>query len=118
MKRVNVLVLGLIATVLLVGASSCKKKNDGKSAACDIVSFKVANDSWQISGTSITFTYPKATSETALAPVIEISPGATVTPASGTEQNLFAASGVNYTVTAEDGTTTKTYNAKATRAAN
>jgi hypothetical protein len=117
MKKVNVIILGLIAAVIFAGSPSCKKKNS-KSGACDIVSFTVGNDQWQINGTDITFTYPKSTPETALTPVIVVSGGATVSPPSNTAQNLFAAAGVSYTVTAEDGATTKTYKAKATRASN
>ncbi|MDR1672335.1 MAG: DUF5018 domain-containing protein [Bacteroidales bacterium] len=103
--------------ILLICFSSCRKKGDDKSAACDIVTFTVDGKPWNISGTNITATYPKATPETALTPVITASAGATVHPSSGTAQNLFAVQGVTYTVTAENGVTTKTYTAKATRAA-
>jgi hypothetical protein len=49
---------------------------------------------------------------TAVTPTITVSPKATVSPASGVNQNF--ASPVQYTVTAEDGTTKKTYTATAT----
>jgi hypothetical protein len=117
MKKVKSLAVILMATVIFIGLPSCKKKNnDPKSAACDIVSFTVDGAPWNISGTNITRTYPKGTPDAPLTPVITISAGATVNPQSGTAQSFFTPSGVTYTVTAEDGTTKKTYTAKATEA--
>jgi hypothetical protein len=49
-----------------------------------------------------------------LAPTIEVSAGATVTPESGVAQDFSSGKEVVYTVTAEDGVTTKTWTAKAT----
>jgi hypothetical protein len=83
------------------------------SSACDIVGFTVNDIAWDISGTAITYTYPDGTQATTLTPVITVSAGATVTPASGTARNFFTPQGVAYTVTAENGTTQKTYTAKA-----
>ena len=108
--------------VLVAGFTACKKKNGGdepdapaKSAVCNIESFKVGTDTWQISGTSITFQYPKGTTPGSLTPTITVSDKASVNPASGAAQSdFFTANGVTYTVTAEDGTTKKTYTAKAT----
>jgi hypothetical protein len=86
-----------------------------KSTACNIESFTVSGTAWTVSGTNITYTYPTETNESQpLTPTITVSAGATVTPASGVAQNFFTGAGVAYTVTAEDGTTTKTYVAKAT----
>jgi hypothetical protein len=73
----------------------------------------VNGTAWNISGTTITYTYPEGTAATALTPTITVSAGATVTPASGVAQNFFTGAGVTYTVTAEDGTTTKTYTVSA-----
>jgi hypothetical protein len=85
------------------------------SAACDIVSFSVGDAAWEIIGdTLITREYPEAVES--LTPTIELSAGAIVNPASDVAQNFFTAEGVTYTVTAEDGSTTKTYTARATRA--
>jgi hypothetical protein len=110
----NVLTALLSCAVLFV--TSCNKdEEEPKSAACDITSFSVGEVSWTISGTSITHTYPAGTPDGNLTPAIAVSPGATVNPASGTAQNLFADQGVKYTVTAEDGVTKKEYTAKATR---
>jgi hypothetical protein len=106
----------IAAIMLLVTAASCSKDDVvSKSNAADITAFTVDGAAWNISGTDITYTYPTETTEGHLTPVITLSPGATVTPASGIAQNFFTAQGVTYTVTAEDGATTKTYTAKATR---
>jgi hypothetical protein len=86
-------------------------------ADCDITAFTVNGAAWTINGTNITYTFPAGTSPTTLTPTISVSPGATITPASGAAQNFFTSTGVSYTVTAEDGTTKKTYTAKATVAA-
>jgi hypothetical protein len=107
-----------IAALLLLGGCKKKKSDDEqppKSTACEIVTFKVGDNAWQISGTSITFQYPKGTTPGSLTPAITLSAGATVNPTSGTAQaELFSANGVTYKVTAEDGKTAKTYIAKAT----
>jgi hypothetical protein len=103
-------------TALFVGAmlfASCKK-DEPKSAACDIVSFSVNGVAWNISGTGITHTYPSETAESALTPAITLSPGATVNPPASQAQNFFTGQGVTYTVTAEDGVTTKNYTVEAT----
>lgn len=57
----------------------------------------------------ITLDVPSGTDITNLAPAIEISPGASVSPASGVGQNFTDGVSFPYTVTAEDGTT-QTYN--------
>jgi hypothetical protein len=94
--------------------TSCKedKEEDLRSKACDITAFTAGGEAWSISGTNITKTFPNGTDVTALTPTITVSEGATVSPASGAAQNF--SQDVTYTVTAEDGTTTKTYTAKAT----
>ncbi|MDR2286586.1 MAG: DUF5018 domain-containing protein, partial [Prevotellaceae bacterium] len=103
--------------VLLVSAiffASCKDNEDPKSSACDVVSFKVDAVTWTVSGLNITHTYPPEKEEGQLTPIIEVSPGATISPTSGVAQNFFSAQGVKYTVTAEDGVTTQEYTVKAT----
>ncbi|MDR1156284.1 MAG: leucine-rich repeat protein [Bacteroidales bacterium] len=101
---------------LLCGAMLCTacEKDDPKSTACDIVSFGTGDATWDINGTKITRVYPPETEAIPFTPTITLSPGATVNPPSGTAQDFFAAPGVTYTVTAEDGVTTKTYTVKAT----
>jgi hypothetical protein len=85
-------------------------------SGCEILSFKVGTVTWTVSGTDITHTYPSETVEGPLTPTITLSPGATVSPASGVEQDgFFTEAGVTYTVTAQDGTT-KTYIARAIKA--
>ncbi|MDR1153952.1 MAG: DUF5018 domain-containing protein [Bacteroidales bacterium] len=103
---------------LMIAALACTacSKEEPKSAACDILSFSVNGEAWTIDGTDITRTYPAKTEATALAPAITLAPGATVNPPATAAQNFFAEGGVAYTVTAEDGVTTKTYAAKATKA--
>ena len=106
MKKV---VIFSILALLFVGASSCKKSE--KSNACDIESFTVNGEQWNISGLVITKNFPKGANVSNLSPSITFSKGATVTPNSGVAQNF--SSPVTYIVTAEDGKTTKTYTASA-----
>jgi hypothetical protein len=56
---------------------------------------------------TISLTVPYGTAVTSLVPTISVSPGATVSPATGTPRNFT--NPVTYTVTAEDGTTTRTF---------
>jgi hypothetical protein len=81
----------------------------GLNSECDIISFSVDGKDWTFAGTNITSTYESTTES--MTPIIEVSTNATVSPESGTPQDLFA--GVTYTVTAEDGITQKVYTAKA-----
>lgn len=73
------------------------------SSVKDIVSYKFNTPSvtGTISGKAIALTVPFGTNVTALVPTIEISPKATISPATGVAQNFT--SPVKYTVTAEDG---------------
>jgi hypothetical protein len=77
------------------------------STECDITSFTISGIETSISGTTITLIVPEDADLTALTPTITVSEGATISPASGVEQDFSSA--VTYTVTAEDTTTTKTY---------
>jgi hypothetical protein len=106
--------MALLGAVMMC-VTSCKEDKDDalKSNACDIISF-ATGQAWPIDGTDITKTFPSGTDVTDLAPTITVSEGATVSPASGAAQDFSVAAGVVYTVTAADGTTTKTYTAKAT----
>ena len=105
-----------VAVVLVAGiaGSSCKKKKDeAKSNACEITSFKVDGEEWDINKNSlkITGTYPKGTVVTSLTHTIVVSDKATVLPKSGEAKDFT--NSVTYTVTAEDGTK-KSYTATAT----
>jgi hypothetical protein len=109
----NVLISFLCGAMLF---TACSKKEERKSAACKIESFVVDGIEWDVNGVNITHTYPAETQERTLTPTITLSEGATIEPSSGKAQNFFAEQGVSYIVTAEDGVTTETYTAKATRA--
>ena len=103
-----------VAVVLVAGiaGSSCKKKKDeAKSNACEMISFKVDGVMWEKKDNSFTFTYPKGTVVTSLTPTIVVSDKATVSPKSGEAKDFT--NSVTYTVTAEDGTK-KSYTATAT----
>jgi hypothetical protein len=114
----SISVLAIAASVcicvlaLFAGLSSCGGK-DNQSAACEIISFKVGDKPWDVSGTNISATYPKGTNVGSLAPVIEVSNKASVSPKSGAAQDFSNDKAVTYTVTAENGKT-KTYTARAT----
>ena len=110
----------IAAAVLCCTCEKGEDNNDSNSgnenpqnAACDITSFTVDGVAWNIDGTNITYSYPAETPAITRTPVIVVSGGATVSPASGVAQNFFTNAGITYTVTAEDGATTKTYIAKA-----
>jgi hypothetical protein len=106
-------ILRLVNVVLLVvtiGIVSCDKGSD-KSSACDILSFKVDDTSWQITEGNIICYFGKTDAQTPLTPTITVSDKATISPGSGVAQDFFSG-GVTYTVTAEDGTK-KQYVAKA-----
>jgi autotransporter-associated beta strand protein len=78
------------------------------SAACDITSFAVPGQlSAVISGNTVSVTVAAGTSVTALAPTYRVSPGASGNPASGSTQNF--SSPLAYTITADNGTSMKTY---------
>jgi hypothetical protein len=106
----------LIAAAAVTG--SCRKDSGSvKRGDYEIISFTVEGVAWNVSGSGITHVYPKGTAPGSLTPVIVVSEGASVSPASGAAQNFFTDAGVVYTVTAEDGATKKSYTAKATAAA-
>lgn len=69
----------------------------------DILDFSIENVKGIIEGTNITVKMPAGTDVTALAPTIQISEKATVSPASGIAQNFTKP--VIYTVTSEKGNT-------------
>ena len=118
----NLVLAALIISAATVCFSSCKKR-DSKSNACEITSFTVLNEAWNIgsgAGTSASpiVISPKAASATkseqahALSPVIEISRGATLNHrVSGQSHDFSGGKTVTFIVTAEDGKTTKTYRA-------
>ena len=88
---------------------------DKLDSGCDITSFKIGDVSGTISGTDIAITLPAGTDVTQLKPTITVSKDATVSPKSGTKKDFTDP--VQYVVTAEDGTTKKTYTVTVTVAA-
>ncbi len=78
------------------------------SSACDVLSCNFgALGAATVSGTKITLIVPVTQDITALAPTFTISPLASINPVSGTGRNFSADQ--TYTVTAENGSTAKTY---------
>ena len=77
------------------------------SSEAELKSFAIDGIAGKIQGTQVTVTLPNGTDVTKLKPVIEVSEGATVSPAAGMETDFTDP--VQYVVTAEDGTTQKTY---------
>ena len=80
---------------------------DKLDSEANITKFVVADVEATISGTDITAELPNGTDVTKLKPTITISKDATVSPKSGTQKDFT--NPVQYVVTAEDGTTKKTY---------
>lgn len=102
---IRICILAMIATVCF---TACKDDDEvTRSSAKSITSFAFDELSpavtANISGTSITATVPTGTDVTSLAPDIVISAGASISPASNAAKDFT--SPVQYTVTAEDGTT-------------
>ena len=87
------------------------------SSECAITAFAIGEASGTITDAdhTIAVEVPNGTDVTELAPTITVSTGATVAPASGTETDFTDP--VEFTVTAEDGTTTCTYTVTVTVAA-
>lgn len=80
---------------------------DKLDSEANITKFVVADVEATISGTDITAELPNGTDVTKLKPTITISKDATVSPKSGAQKDFTDP--VQYVVTAEDGTTKKTY---------
>ena len=119
MSNLSLKYLLLAATVAIAGTFSCRQAEELSSEA-EIVSFTLANSivSSQpvINGDSITFSVSSdSVSErlSALVPTITVSENATVSPASGSAVD-FSQGSVTFTVTAQDGVTTRAYFAKDT----
>ncbi|MCX6873992.1 MAG: autotransporter-associated beta strand repeat-containing protein [Verrucomicrobia bacterium] len=86
------------------------------STACDMLTFVFPGlPDAIISYPDISLTVPTGTDVTALAPTFTVSPNAAASPVSGTSLNFTGTQ--SYTVTAEDGITTKTYQVTVTEGA-
>lgn len=113
----KLLLLNMLLAIA-IGFTTCSggggDDEPSKSKACDITSFKDGTREWVINGTNITGSYPKGSNVNNVSPTIEVSKNAVVKPATGVGQDFSSGKTVTYTVTAEDGKTTKTYTAQAT----
>ncbi len=119
----NVLKLILAAVIVPMGLSACKQVEE-LSKEAEITSFtfdtsveanSIVSSQPVINGDSITFSVSSdSVSEqlSALVPTITVSENATVSPASGSAVD-FSQGSVTFTVTAQDGVTTRAYFAKA-----
>lgn len=88
---------------------------DKLDSEANITKFVVSGVQATISGTDITAEVPHGTDVTKLKPTITVSKDATVSPKSGAQKDFTDP--VSYVVTAEDGTTKKTYTVTITVAA-
>jgi len=123
MSNLSLKYLLLAATVAIAGTFSCRQAEELSSEA-EIVSFtfdtsvdanSIVTSQPVINGDSITFSVSSdSVSErlSALVPTITVSENATVSPASGSAVD-FSQGSVTFTVTAQDGVTTRAYFAKA-----
>lgn len=123
MSNLSLKHLLLAATVAITGTFSCRQAEELSSEA-EIVSFtfdnsvdanSIVTSQPVINGDSITFSVSSdSVSErlSALVPTITVSENATVSPASGSAVD-FSQGSVTFTVTAQDGVTTRAYFAKA-----
>lgn len=101
--------------------------NIGPNTACSIdtavlyqadnAAYLAADITGSIGDTTADFIVPYGIERNDLKPVFTLSTGATISPNSGDTQD-FSSGGVTYTVTAEDGTTTKTYDVTVSYAPN
>ncbi len=94
----------LLILAMLLALSACKEE-PAKTSKNDIISFEIGDVGgifYQTEkNTIISLIVPAESDLSALTPVITVSDGATVSPASGVENNFT--NPVTYTVTAENG---------------
>lgn len=101
----------LLFAFLVVGLSSCIKDEPPYREA-DIVDMIVEDDAFLTRGiteNSVQMVITRQADYTKIVPIITLSPGATVTPASGVVQDFSKGKIVKYRVTAEDGVHFKDY---------
>jgi len=111
-------ILSVLFVAIVAGLSACGGKE--KSGDNNIREFWVGGVKYQITGTNITYLYPKTDRNTwtglvtmpATPSKVVLSPGATLDPPETVAQDFLKEGGVTYTVTAENGDT-KTYTVKA-----
>ena len=111
-------IFSVLLVAIVVGFSACGGKD--KSGENNIREFWVGDVRYQISGTNITYIYPKVDRDSwtglpsmPIAPSrVVIADGATIDPPVTAAQDFLKEGGVRYTVTAENGDT-RTYTVKA-----
>ena len=99
----------LIFMILCFASFSCSKSEDEekKSNKAEITSMEFGNKTATIKGTDISITLPYGTDAANLKATAKISAGASISPDPNSPRNYT--NPVDFTVTAEDGTTKKTY---------
>ena len=99
----------LIFVLLCFASFSCSKSEDEpkKSNKAEITSWKFSTDAAAIKEKDISITLPFGTDVKKLTAEVKISTGASIDPDPKTARDYT--NSVNFTVTAEDGTTKKTY---------
>ena len=112
-------IFSILVVAVTVAFSACGGNDDppAKSQECEMLTFTESGKIWTINGNTKTISAGYLKSERSrlgnAAPAITVSSGATVSPKSGDPVDLSDGKQVTYTVTAEDGKTTKTYTAQA-----
>jgi hypothetical protein len=103
------LISRLFLTAMLIVALACTKDDDNVplSDSAEITKFTISDMEATITGGSITITLPNGTNPSKLMAKAVISENATIDPDPETETDYTGP--IKYTVTAEDGTTKKTY---------
>ncbi|MDR1055674.1 MAG: PCMD domain-containing protein [Prevotellaceae bacterium] len=116
MKTKNFIAISLSVLTILFTVLSCIK-DEALNREADIISFSLPDDITlgvivREAENIIRVTVRKGADVTKLAPVIELSEGATVSPASGVPHNFT--NNVTYTVTSEDGNWSRQYTVEVT----
>ena len=122
--KIRFFAIALVA--MIIGFGSCGGKDKDKSSECNIISFTVGTQAYTPTNDGFQWNYPKTGPDAwatepswPVKPQIVISAGAKISPEASVDQTFVKADGssanVQYTVTAEDGTTKKTYTVRATK---
>ena len=112
-------IFSILVVAVTVAFSACGGDDPApKSNECNILTFTESGKIWSVNNNAETISAGYLKSErsrlASASPAITVSPGASVSPKSGEQVNLSVGNQVTYTVTAEDGKTTKRYTAQAT----
>ncbi len=106
----NIILKSTLASALILTSASCIRE-EPLNAECDILAVELPSDilsrSPVITNDHVSVILRDGVSATALAPEFEVTPGAVITPASGTTRDFTTPQ--EYTVTSQDGEWHKTY---------